>query len=57
MQARPVSAISMEASEIESAIMEPPALQGVKAPTETVATLTPTKFTFELESELRMFRT
>ena len=25
MQARPVSAISMEASEIESAIMEPPA--------------------------------
>ena len=51
MQARPVSAISMEASEIESEIMDPPALQGVEAPTEAVATLTPTKFTFELESE------
>ena len=29
----------------------PPALQGVEDPTEAVVTLTPTKFTFELESE------
>ena len=31
--------------------LQPPALQGVEAPTEAVVTLTPTKFTFELESE------
>ena len=33
------------------AIANPPALQGVEAPTEAVITLTPTKFTFELEGE------
>ena len=33
------------------AIANPPALQGVDAPTEAVITLTPTKFTFELEGE------
>ena len=33
------------------AIANPPALQGVEAPTEAVTTLTPTKFTFELEGE------
>ena len=33
------------------ALANPPALQGVEAPTEAVVTLTPTKFTFELESE------
>ena len=33
------------------AIDNPPALQGVEAPTEAVITLTPTKFTFELEGE------
>ena len=33
------------------AISNPPALQGVEAPTEAVITLTPTKFTFELEGE------
>ena len=33
------------------AIANPPALQGVEAPTEAVFTLTPTKFTFELEGE------
>lgn len=32
-------------------IANPPALQGVEAPTEAVITLTPTKFTFELEGE------
>ena len=31
--------------------MEPPALQSVEAPTEAIVTLTPKKFTFELESE------
>ena len=29
----------------------PPTLQGVEAPSEAVITLTPTKFTFELEYE------
>ena len=33
------------------ALSNPPALQGVEAPTEAVVTLTPTKFTFELEGE------
>ena len=33
------------------AIANPPALQGVEAPTEAVITLTPSKFTFELEGE------
>lgn len=33
------------------AIANPPALQGVEAPTEAVITLTLTKFTFELEGE------
>lgn len=33
------------------AIANPPVLQGVEAPTEAVITLTPTKFTFELEGE------
>ena len=33
------------------AIANPPALQGVEAPTEAMITLTPTKFTFELEGE------
>ena len=33
------------------ALANPPALQGVEAPTEAVVTLTPTKFTFELEGE------
>ena len=33
------------------AIANPPALQGVEAPTEAVIMLTPTKFTFELEGE------
>ena len=33
------------------ALSNTPALQGVEAPTEAVVTLTPTKFTFELESE------
>ena len=33
------------------ALSNPPALQGVEASTEAVVTLTPTKFTFELESE------
>ena len=33
------------------ALANPPALQGVEAPTEAVVTLTPTKFTFELENE------
>ena len=32
-------------------LANPPALHGVEAPTEAVVTLTPTKFTFELESE------
>ena len=34
-----------------NALANPPALQGVEAPTEAVITLTPTKFTFELEGE------
>ena len=34
-----------------AALSNPPALQGVEAPTEAVVTLTPTKFTFELEGE------
>ena len=33
------------------ALSNPPALQSVEAPIEAVVTLTPTKFTFELESE------
>lgn len=33
------------------AISNPPVLQGVEAPVEAVITLTPTKFTFELEGE------
>ncbi len=33
------------------ALSNSPALQSVEAPTEAVVTLTPTKFTFELESE------
>ena len=33
------------------ALSNPPALQGVEAPTEAVVSLTPTKFTFELEGE------
>ena len=33
------------------ALSNPPALQGVEAPTEAVVTLTPTKFTFGFESE------
>ena len=33
------------------ALSNPPALKGVEAPTEAVVTLTPTKFTFELEGE------
>ena len=33
------------------ALSNPPALQRVEAPTEAVVTLTPTKFTFELEGE------
>ena len=32
-------------------MQNPPVLQGVEAPTEAVITLTPTKFTFELEGE------
>ena len=32
-------------------MQNPPTLQGVEAPTEAVITLTPSKFTFELEGE------
>ena len=32
-------------------MQNPPTLQGIEAPTEAVVTLTPTKFTFELEGE------
>ena len=38
-------------SAVEKPLSNPPALQGVEAPTEAVVTLTPTKFTFELEGE------
>ena len=40
-----------EGLETESVTMERPVLQSVEVPTEAIVTLTPTKFTFDLESE------